>query len=124
MKNDFYFEVNGIDILPYVESDGMKITIEDLDGPKAGRGLNGLMIRDRVASKMKWEIKCKPLYANDAKKILRLIMPEFVTVSTNIDPLHGTRTATFYSNNRPATAAMIFDNTVLWTGIEFPLIER
>lgn len=122
--SDYYFMINGIDILPYVESDGIKITIEDLDGPNAGRGLNGLMIRDRVASKMKWEIKCKPLYSDDAQIILRLIMPQFVTVSTNIDPLYGERSTIFYSNNRPATAAMIYDSDVLWTGIEFPLIER
>ena len=123
-KEEYYFRINDVDILPYIESKGLKWSYQDIDGPNAGRTLDGFMTRDKIATKIKWELTIMPLGQDDIKTIMRLIAPVFVTVDTNLDPFYGNRMATFYSNNHPATASIIDEGTVRWDSITFPLIEK
>ena len=118
-------EINRIDITPYIAFGGFVWKREDLDGPNAGRGLDGTLIRDRVATKVRIDITCRPLIAEEASKILTLIEPEWITVRYT-DPSEGsTVTKTMYSNNHPATFLIRKkDGTEYWDGITFPLIER
>lgn len=118
------FEINGVNILPYVAHEGIKWQRNDLDGPEAGRTLDGLMHRDRVASKVRMDITCRPLRSFEAQIVLQAIYPEYVTVRYT-DPMSGLTERTMYANNNPATHMMIQDNGVeWWSGITFPLIER
>nr|DAT70870.1 MAG TPA: hypothetical protein [Caudoviricetes sp.] len=55
------FKINGTDITPYIANGGLQYTRNDLDGPNAGRALDGTMYRDRVATKDKWTVNCRPL---------------------------------------------------------------
>ena len=120
----FRFTVNGVNMLNYLAEDGLKWTRNDVDSDDAGRTLDGVMHRDRVASKVRLHVKCRPLTQNEAMAVLRAIIPEYVTVRY-IDPQDGSVTKTMYSNNIPAMCAIVRpDGTGLWTGIEFPLIER
>lgn len=121
-----YFKINGIDILPYTEDGGIKWQRNDLDGPNAGRTMDGAMIRDRVGMKIRWDFSERPLRTEYANIVLNAISPEYVQVETNIDPMFGTYTKTFYSNNIPATCMTIDSESgvALWSGITFPLIER
>ena len=41
------FKINGTDITPYIANGGLQYTRNDLDGPNAGRALDGTMYRDR-----------------------------------------------------------------------------
>lgn len=123
------FKINNVDITPYILHDeGIQYTRNDIDGPNAGRALDGTMYRDRVTVKDKWTITCMELSAADCAKILSLIYPEYVTV-TATDPRTGQdRTFQAYSNNVPAThACQRYENgqwVDYWSGISFPLIER
>ena len=120
----FRFKINGNDILPYIAEDGIKWQRNDIESPDAGRTLDGLMHRGRVAMKVRLDITCKPLTSSQAMTLLRLIEPEYVTVQYT-DPVDGSVTRTMYSNNIPATAATVYpDGTALWEGITFPLVER
>ena len=120
----FRFTVNGVNMLNYLAEDGLKWTRNDVDSDDAGRTLDGVMHRDRVASKVRLDVKCRPLTQSEAMAVLRAIIPEYVTVRY-IDPQDGNVTKTMYSNNIPAMCAIVRpDGTGLWTGIEFPLIER
>lgn len=121
-----YFKINGIDILPYTEDSGIKWQINDIDGPNAGRTMAGDMNRDRIVSKIRWDFSERPLRTEHANLVLNAIHPEYVKVETNIDPMFGTYTKTFYSNNIPATCMTIDaeSGVALWYGISFPLIER
>ena len=116
---------NTIDMIPYVaHKDGFHWQRYDVEAPKAGRALSGLMYMGRVATKIKLEIKCRPLTATELNTVLNAILPEYVTV-TYTDPMYGTVTKTMYSNNNPAVHAEIYpDGTELWDGISFPLVER
>lgn len=118
------FKINNVDILPYVAHQGIKWSRNDLDSPEAGRTLDGIMHRARVATKIRWDITCRPLKSDEASTLLNLIQNEWVTVECT-DPMSGLRTGTFYSNNNPATHMLLQeDGTEWWDGITFPLIEQ
>ena len=120
----YRFTINGVSILSYLAEDGIKWQRFDVEAPDAGRTLDGVMHRGRVASKVRLDIKCKPLKSSEAMAVLEAIKPEYVTVRY-IDPQDGSVTRTMYSNNIPALCATVNpDGTALWKGIEFPLIER
>ena len=54
-------KIDGVDITPYIAYQGIQYTRNDIDGPNAGRALDGTMYRDRVTVKDKWTITCRPL---------------------------------------------------------------
>lgn len=116
-------EIDGIDIIPYVASGGIQWQRTDVDGDGAGRDLQGNLRRNRVATKRRLDITCRPLTADEAKTVLTAILPEWVTVRYT-DPQAGVVTRKMYANNHPAT--FLFrksDGTEWWNGITFPLIE-
>lgn len=114
-------KIDGLNVLPYVEAEGIKWQRNDVDGSNAGRTMDGTMYRDRVATKIRLDVTCLPLKTSDAMKVLRAISPEYVMVEYE-DPMYGYSIKEMYSNNIPAT----YINTITdrWEGIEFPLIER
>lgn len=121
-----YYKINGVDILKYIEEGGLTWQRNDVDSAKAGRTMDATMHRGRVAVKIRYDVACRPLKTEDANIIMQLILPEFVTVETNLDPLYGTTIKTYYSNNVPATCMTVDPDTgiALWEGITFPLIEQ
>ena len=114
-------KIDGVDMLPFIKQKGIKWTRNDLDGPDAGRTMDGTMHRERVTSKVRLDITCIPLTSDQAAVVLNAIYPEYITVEYT-DPMYGLITRTMYSNNNPAT--YIDTSTDLWEGIAFPLIER
>lgn len=117
-------EIDGLNILPYIAySDGIKWQRNDLDAPDAGRTLDGVMHRGRVASKIRMDIRCRPLKAEEASVVLRAILPEYIQVHY-VDPMDGETTKQMYSNNNPATHMLLqADGTEWWSDITFPLVE-
>lgn len=118
--------VAGIDMIPYIAYGGLQWQRADVDGEAAGRTtLSGTTIRDRIAIKIRWDITCRPLKADELSLILSAIEPEFVTV-TYTDPVtNTTKSDKFYSNNFPATFAMKDRaGREWWSGLTFPLIQR
>lgn len=117
-------EIDGVNIVPYIAYGGVQWQRSDVDGEGAGRDLNGELRRNRVATKRRLDITCRPLTAEEAQTVLTLIMPEWVTVRYT-DPQAGVVTKTMYSNNHPASYLMRHRNgKEYWSGITFPLIER
>lgn len=120
-------KVNGLDVTSFIASGGYKWTLNDLDNKYAGRTLDGVMHRGRVGQKVKLEITCKKLKTHEMKLLLNAIDPEFVE-ATYMDPkCGGMRTATFYSNNKPATCIVQLEpgeGNEIWDSVTFPLIEK
>ena len=117
--------IDGIDITSYIEADGLKWQLNDLDSDQAGRTMDGVMHRARIDSKVTLDVSCRPLRAPETKILLNAIFPEFVEVQYD-DPMEGgTVTRTMYSNNRPAAFWQVgSDGVDEWSGIDFPLIEQ
>lgn len=115
--------INGTDITDLIAFQGVQWKRNDIDGPNAGRTLSGLMIRDRVATKIRLDITCRPLNNTELNTLLNLIYPEFVTVVYE-DPMEGVVSKTMYANNNGAKFFIARDNSELWGNISFPLVER
>ena len=114
-----------VDLTPYIALEGLKYSRNDIDGATAGRTQDGTMVRDRIASKVRWDVTCTPLYAADLAKVLALIEPEFYTLRYT-DPLTNTvKVGSFYSNNVPAQFKLRrADGRELWVGLVFPVVEQ
>ena len=119
------FTIDGLNVLPYIAAGGIKWTRSDVESSDAGRTLDGIMHRGRVATKIRLDVTTLPLTTERIKTLLNAIQPEFVTVTYD-DPYYGgVVTRTMYSNNIPATCLTVYDDgTELWDGVSFPLIEQ
>jgi len=116
--------INGLDITPYIAYGGLKWQRNDVDGTDSGRAMDAFMYRDRISTKIRLDITCKPLRSDEIRLVLNAIYPEYVTVIYD-DPMYGTVTKTMYSNNNPATYQIRKSNGIeYWSGVTFPLIER
>lgn len=116
--------VDGYDLTPYIAKNGIKWSRNDLDGPNTGRNLDGILIRDRVAIKIKLEITCRPLAYDELQFVYQAILPEFFTVVYD-DPLFGNTSKIMYSNNVRGEPLLVdSDGVELWDNVTFPMIER
>lgn len=119
------FQINGVDITPYIAPKGIKWTRADVDGPNAGRRLDGTLVRDRTAIKYRADVTCKPLRLSDAAIVLGLLEGEWVFVTATNPFKGGVKTYTMYANNIPVAFAVNGqDGNEYWDGITFPLIEQ
>lgn len=117
-------EINGVDFMPFIAKQGVKWQRNDIDAPNSGRTMDGMMQRGRVATKIRLDITCRPLMAEEARLVLNAILPEYVSVDY-YDPMSGERyDVTMYSNNNPASFLIEKPEDDWWGGITFPLIER
>lgn len=139
MLIDTGIKIDGTDITNFIAHQGVKWSRNDVDGPNAGRSISGLMIRDRVATKIRLDITCRPLKQDELSALLNLILPEFVSVTYD-DPMYGVVTKTMYANNNGAQFLIRKqprlselwrlchdtepDPIEYWTNVTFPLVER
>lgn len=139
MLIDSKITIDGVDITPYIAYQGVQWSRNDVDGPNAGRTMSGLMIRDRVATKIRLDITCRPLKTDELRTLLNLIYPEFVTVVYE-DPMQGLVSKTMYANNNKAQFLQKYEPEETdcqwicgkdpgqpyerWFNITFPLVER
>lgn len=118
------FKIGNLDMMPYIARGGLQWQRSDVDGSNAGRTLSGEMQRDRVAIKVRWDVTCRPLTADEQALVLQAIEPEFVSL-TYTDPVtNNTKTGYFYSNNFPSSFAMVKNGVDWWSGLTFPLIQK
>ena len=121
-----YYQINNVDILPFIQDEGLQIEENDIDAEGSGRYLDGEMERRVVARKDKHTIKCMPLSTTNANTVLQALSSgEFVTVQTNVHPKYGTVIKTMYNSARTA-AVLVLDESgnAVWNNISFTLIER
>ena len=99
-----------VDLTPYIKYQGFEGSRNDVDGSNAGRVIdNAEMVRDRLATKYKFNITTIPVTNEVASDIEALLMPEFFNVRTDYYT-PGTNTVyTCYSNN--VTKAHIIHRT-------------
>lgn len=120
------FEINGVDITPYIAFEGLKYSTFDLDSEEAGRTMDGKMRRARIATKVRWDVPTKHLRTSELKHLMQLLSEEWVTLRAS-DPLFGLRTGQFYSNNNAISmkiTSKVSEEEELWEGFTFPLIEQ
>lgn len=111
--------INGVEVLAPTS---YSVGIQEIS--KAERNANGLMIKDRIAVKVKLEFSWNVISPSELTKILTLIDNNFFTV-TYLDPQANSNiTKTFYAGDK-TMQGMIFRNGVMtWGGFKFNVIER
>lgn len=117
-------KINGTDISSLIAVNGVRWSVNDVDGPDAGRTLDAKMWRNRIASKVKLEVSCKPLNLTQLGQVLNLLSPEYVTVEY-FDPMTGqNEVKEMYSSTRKAAFMYKVGNVEMWEDVSFSLIER
>lgn len=117
--------INGHDYAEYIEE--LTPSRNDLDADGSGRDVqSGLMIRTRIATKQKWDVKMLRLPEAVHKQLLADISPVFFQATT-IDPNTGAQaTRTYYTSSVPF-GAQRYDResgAPFYSGMTFSMTER
>lgn len=113
------------DITPYIAWRGLNFSRNDVDAPDAGRSMDGLMHRGRVASKEKMNIQTVILTKDQSAWIQTLLFPE--TIQVRVTPYPRTNAAhimNMYSNNVKTEYVIHRSNGDDLQSLTFPLIEN
>ena len=116
--------INGTDITPFVKYQGVTFSREDIEAPDAGRTLDGLMHRERIAIKERMDVQTVQLTRSQVAQLHALLKPETFTVT--IDPYPRTNasyTMTMYSNSIKTNYVIHRSNGEDLQEISFPLVE-
>lgn len=117
------FKIDGQDFSRLVEEGGIRWSRNDLDADGAGRSLDGVMQRKRVAVKRKLAIACRRMDTETMMALNNALYPQFIAV-TYLDPIIGVTTRTFYGSSVEATTQVVQNGKTYWEGTAFSLIER
>lgn len=103
---------------------GVKYTMNAIDGPNAGRALDGHMIRDMIAIKGRWDVQLTGIIKSvDAQVILSLVKPESFHIKTDL-PTGTLDMYECYTNNIPVQFALKKpDGTEYYSGVTIPIVE-
>ena len=113
---DFY--VNGASVpTPSV----FNWSLQDVSDPDAGRTLDGIMHKNRIAQKVKIQLEWHGVTEDVARQVLGMFNPEYFNV-TYPDPMGGTSTRTFYRGDA-GTDLYSWKFGGLYRSISFDIIE-
>ena len=113
-----------VDITPYIKYQGVTFSRNDVEAPSAGRTLDGVMHRMRVAVKERMDLETIPVGKGQVQHLLGLLYPVTFRVRVNPYPLtNATKTMTMYTNNVKVTHIIHRDNGDDIQSISFPLVE-
>lgn len=113
------------DITPWIAWQGLTFSRNDVDSPDAGRTMSGLMMRGRVASKEKMEVKTVQLTRAQSSKLQTLLFPESIQVRVTPYPrTNSVHVMKMYSNNVKTTYVIHRENGEDLQSLSFPLIEN
>lgn len=118
-----YFIIDGVDFSDVVKAGGVKWKKYDLESDNAGRTLDGLMHRSRIARKRQLVQTCKRMTDARLRQLVNALDHEFVTI-TYPDPQFGQTTKTFYGTDIEAGIWGELNGTLYWDDVAFTLTER
>lgn len=126
IKGTTYANGDWVPITKYIAYSGIKHGKYDIDGPNSGRDLtDGHMIRDRIATKHKWDISLTNAVESGVyEAILALVDPETFHIQTDI-PFPQAEVFEVYSNNITDQYLMMgaFSGKEYYTGVAIPIVE-
>lgn len=118
-------KINGTEIAHLIKMDGFKWARNDVDGPGAGRALNAMAIRDRIASKIRLDCSCIPLTAAQRQTLENLLLAdEFVTVSCDDSIFRGLARTMYCNAMSGGFSHRTTAGTEYWKDVQFVLVEQ
>ena len=125
-------QINGGRYMEMIVVDGVEMPcpssftwgLQDVSDSDAGRTLDALMHKNRIAQKRKIGLQWAGKNPSETSFILQAFNPEYVQV-TYPDAMSGqNETRTFYVGDRSAPVWRWFHNKKIYENISFDLIER
>ena len=126
MTVEIYDQTNyeWVDITPYIAWQGLTFSRNDIDSWNAGRSMDGLMHRGRIAIKEKMNVQTIQLTRAQSARLQTLLLPETIQVRVTPYPrTNGAYTMNMYSNNVKTTYVIHRENGEDLQSLSFPLIE-
>lgn len=123
-----YFKINGVPLdgrsLPEPSHGGAIFSVQDIDSAETGRNSEGDMMRDRVATKIKWQFTFPPLSRKMGSAILNATVGVTIEL-TYPDPFSATDTVTktCYVGDRTMPSYSTASGMPMWESISFSAIE-
>lgn len=125
---DKYFYINGVPLdgneLPEPAHGGATFSVQDIDSAETGRNQNGEMMRERVATKIKWQFTFPPLSRKHLANLLNAISD--VTFDLEYpDPFSESDMVLkeCYVGDRTAPAYSMADGMPMWENVSFSVVE-
>ena len=116
--------VDGVAIPCPAQGDGYQWGLQDISDSDAGRCESGLMHKNRIAQKVKIELKWQNVSIADGATILTAFNPEYVNVKY-LDAKSGTMlTKRFYTGDKSAGLYSFNPIARVWNEIAFNIIEQ
>lgn len=113
--------INGHDYSRYVERKGLGWSRNDLDSAKTTRTRDGRMRRDKITTKRKLSFTVFHMTQDQLAQLDNDLSADTFT-ATYLD-LHGQQTREFYCSSFSADLDVVRDETGVWTGGTFNMIE-
>lgn len=114
--------INGHDWSRLIMSKGYGWSRNDLDSGDTGRPKNGLMRRDKVATKRKLTFKTMPAPREKLAQLDEDLSQTFFS-ATYLD-LHGPMTKTFYCTSFETSVEEVGEDYENWLSASFNLVEQ
>lgn len=115
-------KINGHDYTKYIKRKGVSWARNDLDSEEAGRTMDGVMHRSKVATKRTVGFKLVNVPRNILAQLDKDLGAE--TFSATYLDLHGVSTRTFYCSNLSGNLNSVYDDgDSEWGDAAFNMIE-
>lgn len=118
----FSVTIGSLDITGWIANNGFKWERNDIDAPDSGRDAGGVMHRRIIARKDKMQIECRSLTSSQLTQLFNALSATTMNV-TYMVPGDVSRTATFYNSKKSAGVVQDLGNTIIYSGVNFDLIE-
>lgn len=122
------FKINGVSLdgvhLPEPAHKGAVFSIQDIDSSETGRNQQGTLMRDRVATKIKWQLTFPPLSQQMLSSLLGALSSAQFSF-TYPDPLKssGTSTVSCYVGDRTAPVYSTSEDLPMWENVSFSIVQ-
>lgn len=119
-----YLLLGTVNVLPFLESGGIKWGLEDRIGESITT-MDGMEHFDVLAQgKRTLSLTFPPLASEYINDILSMITPKVIEVETDIDPLFGHAIFSMNCQSKSTECTFIYDEgLVKWSGLAFDLKE-
>ena len=124
-----YFKIGTLPLdginLPMPAFKGATFSVQDIDSSETGRNQLGEMMRERVATKIKWQLTFPPLSREMLSKLLNSDIKNVTFSFTYPDPFSATNmvTKTCYVGDRTAPMYSMVSGVPMWENVSFSVVE-
>ena len=121
-----------VELTPYIAFEGLQWSLNGVEASDSGRTQDSIMHITRVGAKVRLDVTCTPLNADNMKTVLQAVIDRNNIRSKvwlrvrYFDPWYGAyHEAKMYTNNISSKfLKMNKDGTSYWQSLQFPLIEQ